>query len=129
MNLEKNIIIPKILDFKEFEDNTAYFHALFDNYLNPNLGNNPKNSLEFFKNVIDTLISSKYNNKDKQQINNIFDLLQNSHNVAETMLSEFKINKKFCFYDFTENEYSVEDIIENYQKYLKMELLVLKLMK
>jgi len=51
-------MIPQIRDFKEF-DNTAYFHSIFDSYLQPGLGNDPKRSLYFFIEVIQNLIKKK----------------------------------------------------------------------
>jgi hypothetical protein len=118
MNLENTIIIPKIEDFKKFEDNTAYFHALYDNYLSPNLGNKPKNSLEFFKSVVDNLLSSTIEDNKKKKINKILVLLKNSHSVAKNMFTEFKLNKKFYFYENykEDSEYSVENIIKKFQE-------------
>jgi len=63
-------MIPQIRDFKEF-DNTAYFHSIFDSYLQPGLGNDPKRSLYFFIEVIQNLIKKKKstikNNSRKQK--------------------------------------------------------------
>ena len=52
-------MIPKTDDFKEFGYNTAYFHSIFDSYLQPGLGNDPKLSLTFFIFVIQNLIKKK----------------------------------------------------------------------
>ena len=78
---------PKIEDFQwESKDinnkhnpkkNTSILHALFDGYLQPNIGNNPFHSLEFFKTVID-----KYTNSSK-----LLDLINNSlGNVSSLFL-------------------------------------------
>ena len=118
MNLENKIIIPKFEDFIEFGSNTAYFHALFDNYLNPNLANNPENSLQFFISVVDNfLLSTKEDNK-KKKINNILELLKKSHDVAINMYSKFELNKKFFFYENykEDGEYFVDVIIKKFQE-------------
>ena len=60
-------MIPKTDDFKEFGYNTAYFHSIFDSYLQPNLGNAPIKSLKFFENVIENLIKKKENDINKNE--------------------------------------------------------------
>ena len=107
-------MIPKTDDFKEFGYNTAYFHSIFDSYLQPNLGNVPIKSLEFFKNVIENLMK-----KEENEISNlkceIHELLKRSINVEKN--KNYRISKFYKFYlnDNYKGEYNIKEIIERFQ--------------
>ena len=96
-------IIPKKNEFGENDDlKISTLHALFDSYLQPNLGNNPIKSLKFFKEVLSE-------NKN---------LYSNEYNIIDTSIiydrSIFDKYREYKITYFLQDKYDKDEYYEDY---------------
>lgn len=65
--------------------NESMHHALFDAYLNPNMGNDTKKSLNFFLDKLIEFNNLEVNNNNIKQVDNLCTLIQNTINIYENV--------------------------------------------
>ena len=86
--------IPEKEEFSEnYNLEISSLHALFDNYLQPNLGNNPEKTLEFFKNIL--LKNNNNNLYEKEIIILRNSLLFNYENLPKKVSIQYTINDPY----------------------------------